>query len=121
MTYLAYRSNFLSSKTWRRHMINLCAAAATMAVGTCFALQLPFEGTFQIKTQELKVNGEVLVKNAIPTKTSVEVPRSEIVCIKLPSDWEKTRIWTGSYRTNCFNGSFVEAVSSKLPLKQFVR
>ena len=75
------------------------------------ALQLPSIGAFQIKTQELSVNGELLVKNSLPTKTSIAVPRSEIVCIKLPSDWEKTIVWTGSYRVGCFNGKFEEATT----------
>ena len=86
--------------------ITLLTVSATTSA---FALQLPSEGAFQVKVQELKVNNEVLVKNALPTKASVPVPRSEIICIKVPSDWEKTVIWTGSYRTNCFNGTFDES------------
>lgn len=94
----------------------VAATGLALLAGACLssntlALQLPSIGAFQIKTQELSVNGELLVKNSLPTKTSIAVPRSEIVCIKLPSDWEKTIIWTGSYRVGCFNGKFEEATT----------
>jgi hypothetical protein len=99
---------WIAHPRFRLALILTSTALVTSISAPCLALQLPNEGAFQVKTQELSINGEVLVKNALPTNPKVAVPRSEIICIKLPSDWEKTMIWTGSYRVNCFNGSFDE-------------
>ena len=76
------------------------------------ALQLPDDGAFQVKVLDLSVNGEVLVKNGTSTKADVPVPKTKPICIKKPSDWEATSIWTGSYRVNCFNGTFDEAAKT---------
>ncbi len=99
-------------------IIGLVLASNAPLSTRVMALQLSTEGAYHIKVEELSVKGELLVKNSLFTQASITVPRAEVICIKLPSDCEKTSVWTGSHRVDCFNGKFDDTPTTTKPKTQ---